>query len=196
LVLILIVLVIRSRRKVLPDNDLLRDIIDIKLADHNKTNHQTDCVVDGRSANVPEKRGRRKKRINTTKGFKIAIKELKQRHNEIIKSRQAELLAQQKAVRLAAVNEQLQSETTVSKQAEQHPIQKVSEIAAFNEQFQQEKLEQEQPSNAPEESSEQDLKSKNQSQPFDIAEFSKAAISKRQRQRSGLFNEDRNIAED
>jgi hypothetical protein len=224
LVLILIVLVLRSRRKVLPDNDLLRDIIDIKLADHNKTNHQTDCVVDGRSANVPEKRGRRKKRINTTKGFKIAIKELKQRHNEIIKSRQAELLAQQKTVRLAAVNEQLQSETTVSKQAEQHPvqkvyeivpdnepfqlgladssraeqhpIQKVSEIAAFNEQFQQEKLGQEQPSNAPEESSEQDLKSKNQSQPFDIAEFSKAAISKRQRQRSGLFNEDRNIAED
>ena len=196
LVLILIVLLLRSRRKVLPDNDLLRDIIDIKLADHNKTNHQTDCVVDGRSANVPEKRGRRKKRINTTKGFKIAIKELKQRHNEIIKSRRAELLAQQKTVRLAAVTEQLQSEVTDSKQAEQHPIQKVSEIAAFNEQFQQEKLGQEQPSNAPEESSEQDLKSKNQSQPFDIAEFSKAAISKRQRQRSGLFDEDRNIAED
>jgi hypothetical protein len=252
LVLILIVLLLRSRRKVLPDNDLLRDIIDIKLADRNKTNHQTDCVVDGRSANVPEKHRRRKRRINTTKGFKIAIKELKQRHNEIIKSRQAELLTQQKTVRLAAVNEQLQSKLTDNKQveelptqkvaeiaavieqfqheitdskqteqrpvqkvyeivpdnepfqigvanssqAEQHPIQKVSGIAAFNEQFQQEKLKQEQPEKVSEESSEQDLKSKKQSQPFDIAEFSKAAISRRQRQRLGIFNEDTNIAED
>ena len=252
LVLILIVLVLRSRRKVLPDNALLRDIIGIKLADRNKTNHQKDCIGNGHSANVPEKRGRRKKRINTTKGFKIAIKELKQRHNEIIKSRQAELLAQQKTVRLAAVNEQLESKVTNSKQveelpaqkvteiaavieqsqhettdskqaeqrsaqkvyeivpdnepfqlrvadgsrAEQHPIQKVSEIAAFNEQFQREKLKQEQPEKVSEESSERDLKSKKQSPPFDIAEFSKAAISKRQRQRSGLFNEDRDIGKD
>jgi len=224
LVLILIILILRSRRKVLPGNDLLRDIIDIKLADRNKTSRQTDRIGNDRSANVPEKRGRRKKRINTTKGFKIAIKELKQRHNEIIKSRQAELLAQQKTVRLSAVNEQLQSETADSKQAEQHsvqkvyeivpdnesfqlgvtdssraeqhPIQKASEIAAFNEQFQREKLKQEQPSNAPEESSKQDLKSTKQSPPFDIAEFSKAAISKRQRQRSGLFTEDSGMDED
>jgi hypothetical protein len=69
---------------------------------------------------------------------------------------------------LAAVNKQLQSDTTDGKQtgqrsaqkvyeivpdnepfqpglanssrAEQHPIQKVSEIAAFNEQFQREKM--------------------------------------------------------
>lgn len=196
LVLILIILILRSRRKVLPGNDLLRDIIDIKLADRNKTSRQTDRIGNDRSANVPEKRGRRKKRINTTKGFKIAIKELKQRHNEIIKSRQAELLAQQKTVRLSAVNEQLQSETADSSRAEQHPIQKASEIAAFNEQFQREKLKQEQPSNAPEESSKQDLKSTKQSPPFDIAEFSKAAISKRQRQRSGLFTEDSGMDED
>jgi len=196
LVLILIILILRSRRKVLPDKDLLREIIDIKLADRNKTDRQEDCIGNGRPTNVPEKRRRRKKRINTTKGFKIAIKELKQRHNEIIKSRQAELLAQQKTVRLSAVNEQLQSETADSSRAEQHPIQKASEIAAFNEQFQREKLKQEQPSNAPEESSKQDLKSTKQSPPFDIAEFSKAAISKRQRQRSGLFNEDSGMDED
>jgi len=171
LVLILIVLVLISRRKVLPNNALLREIIGIKLADLNKTTPQTDCIGNGHSANVLEKHIRRKRRINTTKGFKIAIKELKQCHNEIVKSRQAELLAQQKTVRLAAVNKQLQSETTDGKQtgqrsaqkvyeivpdnepfrsglanssrAEQHPIQKVSEIAAFNDQFQREKLKQE-----------------------------------------------------
>ena len=252
LFLVLIVLILRSRRKVLPDKDQLRDIIGIKLADHNKTDQQTDRRGSDNSANVPKKRGRKRKRIGTTKGLKIAIVELKQRHNEMLKSRQAETLVRQEAVESAAVNEQLHHELTDSKQFEelpaqkaaevagvieqfqnqiavnnqdeqrpeqkvyeivpdnepfqlkitdskkagQHPIQKVSEIAAINEQFQQEKLEQKQPEKVTEENSEQEVKSKQQGQPFDITEFSKAAISKRQRQRFGLYNEDRDIGKD
>jgi len=251
-VIVIIVLVLRSRRKVLPGNALLRDIIGIKLADHNKTSQATDHTEKGRSTHVPKNPGRRKRRKNTKKGFKIAIKELKQRHNEIIKSRQAEPLVQQETIRLAAVNEQIQNEVTDSRQVEelpeqkvaeiaavieqfqhkvidiskagqlreqkvyeivpdnepfqlkvadrsragQHPIQKASEIAAVNEKFQLEKLEQGQSEKVPEESSEQDLKSKKQSPQFDIAEFSKAAISRQQRLRSGIFNEYSDLDED
>ncbi len=252
LVIVIIVLVLRSRRKVLPGNALLRDIIGIKLADHNTNSGRTDHIEKGRSTHVPKNPGRRKRRKNTKKGFKIAIKELKQRHNEIIKSRQTELLGQQETVRLAAVNEQIQNEVTdsrqveelpeqkvaeiaavieqfqheitYSKQAEQrpqkkvyeivpdnepfklkvtdsspvrpHPIQKASEIAAVNEKFQLVKSEQEKSEKVPEESSEQDLKSKKQSPQFDIAEFSKAAISRQQRLRSGIFNEYSDLDED
>ena len=244
-VIVLIVLVLRSRRKVLPSDALLRDIIGIELADDKTNSDRTDHTEKGRSTHVPKNPGRRKRRKNTKKGFKIAIKELKQRHDEIIKSRQAEPLGQQETVRLAAVNEQIQNEVTDSRQveelpeqkvaeiaavieqfqhkvtdskqaeqrpiqkvyeivpdnepfqltvtdssrAEQHPIQKTSEIAAVNEKFQLEKLEQGQSEKVPEESSEQDLKSKKQSPQFDITEFSKAAISRQQRLRSGIFNE-------
>ncbi|HCO96435.1 MAG TPA: hypothetical protein DIU00_21260 [Phycisphaerales bacterium] len=312
LIILVIVLVIRSRRKVLPGNALLRDIIGIKLADDNKTGSRTDRTKKGRSAHAPEKRGRKRKRINTTKGFKLAIRELNQRRQELIKSRQAELrirqepaamvtvneqiqneaqvevaesrpdeelpeqkvaeiaavieqfqqqvaeyspaeeyrkqpvsefvgfnepvrpevtdsgldtqhpvqkvyeilpideplqikvtgssraeeLPVQKVSRIEAVNEQIPNEVTGSTRAEQHPIQKASEIAAVNELLQPEKPEPDQPSNAPEESPRQDLKSKKPSQPLDIAEFSKAAISRRQRQRSGIFNEYSDLDED
>jgi hypothetical protein len=252
IVIAVLVLVLRSRRKVLPDNDQLREIIGIKLADHDKTDRQTDRKANDNSANVPEKRGGKRKRIGTTKGLKIAIMELKQRHNEIIKSRQAETLVQKETVKSAAVYEQLQHELadskkfeelptqkvvevadvieqfqneiavnnqddqrpvqkvyeivpdnepfqlkiTDSKKAGQHPIQKVSEIAAINEQFQQEKLGQAQSEKVTEQNSEQESKSKQQGQPFDIAEFSKAAISKRQGQGFGLYNEDRDIGND
>ncbi len=223
-VIVIIVLVLRSRRKVLPTNAQLRDIIGIKLADHNTNSGRTDHIEKGRSTHVPKNPGRRKRRKNTKKGFKIAIKELKQRHNEIIKSRQTELLSQQETVRLAAVNEQIQNEVTDSRQVEELPEQKVAEIAAVIEQFQHEITDRKQteqrpqkkvyeivPDNEPfklvkseqgqfekvtEESSEQDLKSKKQSPQFDIAEFSKAAISRRQRQRSNLFNEYSDLDED
>ena len=252
LVIFLIVLVLRSRRKVLPSSTQLREIIGIKLADHNKTSGRTDHIEKNRSSHVPKNPGRRKRRKNRKKGFKMAIVQLNQRREELIKSRQSELLGQQEAVRLAAVNEQVQYEVTESRRAEelpeqkvaeiaavieqfrheiidssqdeeqsilkvyeivpddepfqlkvtdssraaQHPIQKASEIAAVNEKFKYEKPEPEQPEKVPEESPEQDLKSKKQPQPFDIAEFSKAAISRRQRERSGIYNEYSELDED
>lgn len=228
LFIVLIILLLRSRRKVLPTIAQLRDIIDIELADHKTTSGRTDRIEKDRSAHVPEKRGRqkRKRRTKTKKGFKMAIEQLNQRREEIIKSRQAELSLRQETAAMATVKEQIQNEVEVtvsmqvgqpreqkvyeivpdnepfqlkvtdSSQAGQHPIQKVSEIAAFNEQFQYEKSEQQQPEKVPEESSEQDLKSKKQSQPFDIAEFSKAAISRRQRQLYGIFNEYSDLDED
>jgi len=311
LVLILIVLVLRSRRKVLPSNAQLRDIIDIKLADRNKAGGQTEPAEKSRPGRLPERRGRKRRRINTTKGFKLAIRELNHRRRELIESRQAEPLVQQESAATATVNEQsqieIEDEVTESRQteelpeqkvaeiaavieqfqneitetdryeqppkqqaaefaafneqiqpevaysgpdeqpvqkvyeivpdnepfqievtgsrrdeehpeqkvaetkdlneqipievtdggrAEQNPIQKASEIAAVNEKFQYEKPEQDQPEKAPEESPEQDLTSKKQPQPLDIAEFSKAAISRRQRQRSGIFNDYSNLDED
>ena len=196
LVAVLIILVLISRRKVLPNRTMLRHIIGIKLADLNTISHRAGRIEKSHSTNVAENHANRKGRISTTKGFKIAIKELKQRHNEIIKSRQAELCFQQETVRLAAVKEQFQHNVTDSKQDEQHPIQKISEIAAFNTQFQYENSEQGQSKRVPEESSEQDLKSNRQSQPFDIAELSEVAMSKRHRHRSGLFAEDRDIGKE
>lgn len=309
LFILVIVLVIRSRRKVLPGNALLRDIIGIKLADDNKTGGRTDRTKKGRSAHAPEKRARKRKRINTTKGFKLAIRELNQRRQEIIKSRQDELrirqqaaepvtvkeefqnqtqaevaesrpaqeLPEQKVAEIAAVIEQfqqqvaeyspaeedrkqpvsefvgfneplrpevnhigqdeqqpvqkvyeilpvdepLQIKVTGSSRAEelpvqkvseivpgneefkievpggdlaeQHPIQKASEIAAVNELFQPEKPEPDQPSKTPEESPRQDPAPKKQPKPFDIAEFSRAAISRRQRLRSGYVIEDSDL---
>jgi len=312
LFILIIVHVLRSRRKVLPGDTLLRDIIDIKLADHDKSGSRSGRTERGHSAHNPERRGRKRKRINTTKGFKLAIRELNQRRQELIKSRQDELrirqqapepvtvkeqiqaedevevaesrpdeeLPEQKVAEIVAVIEQFQHEVAEYSPAEesrkqpvsefvgfneplrpevtysgsdeqqpvqkvyeilpideplqikvtggskaeelpvqkipeiadlskqipievaadrrdvQHPIQKASEIAAVNEKFQYEKPETGQPSNAPEESPQQDLKSKKQPQPLDIAEFSKAAISRRQRQRSGIFNEYSDLDED
>ncbi|MBN2591907.1 MAG: hypothetical protein JXA81_00260 [Sedimentisphaerales bacterium] len=196
LVAILIILVLISRRKVLPNRTMLRHIIGIKLADLNTISHRTGRIEKSHSTNVTENSANRNRRISTTKGFKIAIKELKQRHNEIIKSRQAELLGQRETVRLAAVKEQFQHNVTDSKRDKQHPIQQISKIAAFNKQFQYENSEQGQPKRVPEESSEQDLKSNRQSQPFDIAELSEVAIIRRQKQRSGLFAEDRDISKE
>jgi hypothetical protein len=340
LVTILILLILRSRRKVLPGDTLLRDIIDIKIADHHKTGGRTDRVKQGHSARSPERHGRKRKRINTTKGFKLAIKELNQRRQELIKSRQNELRIQQEAAepvtvkeeiqdevevevaesrpaeelpehkvaeiaavieqfqqevaeyspaeeyrkqpvsefvgfneplrpevtdsgqdeqqpvqkvyeilpvdeplqikvtgssraeelpvqkvsRIEPVNEQIPNEVTESSRAEkppqqkvseivpdneqikievpgggraeQHPIQKASEIAAVNELLQPEKPEPDQPSKTPEESPEQDPAPKKQPKPFDIAEFSRAAISRRQRLRSGYFIEDSDLDKD
>jgi len=286
LFIVLIVLVLRSRRKVMPGDALLRDIIGIKLADHNKTGRPGDRSEKGHSAHVPDKRGRKKKRINTAKGFKLAIRELQHRRQELIKSRQAELsfwhqtpepvtvqeqfrneaedeaevtesrpaeeIPEQKVAEIAAVIEQFQYEiadvgrteqqprqnvsefvgfdeqlqpeviygsrdeqqpgqkvyeilpvdeplqfkVTGSSRAEELPIQKASEIAAVNEKFQYDKPDPGQPEKTPEESPEPDLKSKKQPRPFDIAEFSKAAISRRQRQRSGIFNEYSDLDED
>jgi hypothetical protein len=196
LVAVLIILVLISRRKVLPNRTMLRRIIGIKLADLNTISHRTGRIKKSHVTNVTENHANRKRRISTTKGFKIAIKELKQRHNETIKSRQAELLRQQETVRLAAVKEQFQHNVTDSMQDELHPIQKISEIAAFNKKFQYENSEQGQPKRVPEESSKQDLKSNKQSQPFDIAELSRVAVRKRHRRRSGLFNKDGDIGND
>jgi len=226
LFIVIIVLILRSRRKVLPTKAQLRDIIDIELADHNKTSDRTDPVKKDHSANAPKKRERRKRRKNTKKGFKMAIVQLNQRREEIIKSRQAELRLRQETAAMATVNEQIQNEVEVtdssqagqpreqkvyeivpdnepfklkvidSRQVGQHPIQKASEIVVFNEPFQLKKSEQQQPEKVPEESSEQDPKSKKQSQQFDIAEFSKAAISRRQRQVYGIYNEYSDLDED
>ncbi len=196
--IVLLVLRLRSRRKVLPTNAQLLDIFDIKLADYDKTSGRTDRVGKKRSSHAPENPGRRKRRTKTKKGFKKAIEQLNQRREEIIKSRQAELRLRQETAAMATVKEQIQYEVEVtdSSQAEQHPIQKASEIAAVNKKFQLEKPEQQQPEKVPEGSSEQDPKSKKQSQPFDIAEFSKAAISRRQRQVYGIFNEYSDLDED
>ncbi len=252
LVIFVIVLVLRSRRKVLPSKAQLREIIGIKLANHNKTSGRTGRIEKDHSSHVPKNPGRRKRRKKTKKGFKIAIKELTRRRNEIIKSRQAELFLRQKAVKLETVNEQVlyevadsrpveelpeqkvaeiaavieqfqlkvpessqteqrpiqkvyeivpdnepfQLKVTDSSRAAQHPIQKASEIAAVNEKFQYEKPEKQQPEKVLEESPEQDLKSKKQSKPFDIAEFSKAAISRRQREWYGIYNEYSDLDED
>jgi len=313
LVIFLIVLVLRSRRKVMPGDALLRDIIDIKLADHNKTSGRNNHAEKGHSAHNPDKRRRKRKRINTTKGFKLAIRELNQRRHELIKSRQDELSlrhqapamvtvneqiqneaqaeaevtesrqagelseqkvaeiaavieqfqqeiaeysqagqprqqvsefvgfdeqlqpeviyggrderrpvqkvyeilpvdeplhfrvtgssravqhSEQKVAEITAVNEQIPNEVVAGSPTGQHPIQKLSEIEAVNELLQPEKPKPGQSEKIPEESPEQDLKSKKQPRPFDIAEFSKAAISRRQRQRSGIFNEDMDMDED
>ena len=142
LFIVIILLRLRSRRKVLPTITQLRDIIDIELADDKKKGGQIDRTENNRSAHI-------------------------QNEVEITDSRQAE-----------------------------PPIQKVYEIVPDHEPFQLEKSEQGQSEKVPEENSEQDLKSKKKNKPFDIAEFCKAAISRRQRLRSGIFNEYSELDED
>jgi len=142
LFIVLILLRLRSRRKVLPTITQLRDIIDIKLADDKTNGGQIDRTENNRSAHI---------------------------QNEV--------------------------EVTDSRQVEP-PIQKVYEVVPDHEPFKLEKSEQGQFEKVPEESSEQDLKSKKQARLFEIAEFCKAAISRRQRLRSGIFNEYSELDED
>jgi len=170
LFIVLIILILRPRRKVLPTITQLRDIIGIELADQ-KNNGRTDRTEKDRSANVQNKL-------------------------DITDSRQAGQPRALKVYEIVPDNEPFQLKVTDSSRARQHPIQKASEIAAFNKQFQYEKPEQKQSEKAPEESSEQDLKSKKKSPPFDIAEFSKSAISRQQRLRSGIYNEYSDLDED
>jgi len=180
LLIVLFVRRLRSRRKVLPNFAQLQDIIGIELADDVTTAGRTDPTENDSSANVPKKRGRRKKRKNTKKEFKMAIEP--PREPKIY-----EILPDHEPIKLKANN---------NSQAKQHPIQKASEIAAVNKKFQLEKTEQEKPSNALEESAEKDSKSNEQPQPFNISEFSKSAISRRQRQRSHIYKEYSELEDD
>ena len=173
LVIVLIILRLKFRRKVLPSDTQLRDIIGIELADDEITSGRTDHIEKDRSTHVPEKRGRRKRRKNTKKGFNIAIE-------------QPRVL---KVYEIVPDNEPFTLKATNNSRTGQHPIQKASEIEAVNKKFQLEKPEPGQSSNAPEQSAEQDPKSKKQPQPFDIVEFSKSAISRQQRLRSHIFKE-------
>lgn len=170
-IVLIVVLRRRSRRKVLPTITQLRDIIGIELADDKTNNGRTDRTEKNRSANV-------------------------QNELDITDNMQAWQPRAQKVYEIVPDNEPFHLKVADSSRARQHPIQKVSEIAAFNKQFQYVKSEQGQSEKTPEEGSEQDLKSKKHSQPFDIAEFSKSAISRQQRLRSGIYNEYSDLDED
>jgi chromosome segregation ATPase len=150
-------------------------IIGVKLADHQPSHQRINGSEKGRSARVPERRGRDKKLTKTTRQLEKSNEQIRQLQHEITKHRQTEERLEHQVGELTAANEQLRHEVTESKRAGEHLRQQAAELTAASQKFRHERLEQRQSEKVPAESSRQESKAKRQAMPLKIEELKKVA---------------------